>query len=82
MATKIRKLSDHYIVCGFGRIGEIIARSLGEEPAPIEPEVIETYSRRQKAQRASPEFGMADWRAAVRQVEGYIKQTDGADWRQ
>lgn len=24
----IRKLSDHYIICGFGRIGEVIAREL------------------------------------------------------
>ncbi len=61
---------------------EIIARGLDEEPAAIEPEVIEAYAKRQRAQRASPEFGMADWRAAVRQIEGHIKQTDGADWRQ
>ena len=56
---------------------EIIARGLGEEPTPIEPEVVESYAMRTKAQRASPEFGMADWRAAVRQVEG-----KGSDWRQ
>jgi ribulose-5-phosphate 4-epimerase/fuculose-1-phosphate aldolase len=61
---------------------EIIARGLGEEPVPIEPEVIEGYATRIKAQRASPEFGMADWRAAVRQAEGHIKQNDGSDWRQ
>jgi voltage-gated potassium channel len=28
LATKIKKLQGHYIICGFGRIGEIIARSL------------------------------------------------------
>ena len=56
---------------------EIIARSLGEEPTPIEPEVMESYAKRAKAQRASPEFGMADWKAAVRQIEG-----KGSDWRQ
>ena len=56
---------------------EIIARSLGEEPVPIEPEVIESYARRAKAQRASPEFGMADWRAALRQIEGR-----GTNWAQ
>jgi len=61
---------------------EIIARGLGEEPNPIDPEVIESYATRAKAQRASPEFGMADWRAAVRQVEGHIKQNNGTDWRQ
>src|SRR5258707_1962079 len=37
---------------------EIIARSLDEEPAPIEPEVIESYGTRAKAQRASPEYGI------------------------
>ncbi len=56
---------------------EIIARSLGEEPNPIEPEVMESYAKRAKAQRASPEFGMADWKAACRQIEG-----KGSDWRQ
>jgi ribulose-5-phosphate 4-epimerase/fuculose-1-phosphate aldolase len=56
---------------------EIIARSLGEEPNPIEPEVMESYAKRAKAQRASPEFGMADWKAALRQIEG-----KGSDWRQ
>jgi ribulose-5-phosphate 4-epimerase/fuculose-1-phosphate aldolase len=56
---------------------EIIARGLGEEPSPIEPEVIEAYAARARQQRASPEFGMADWRAAVRQIEG-----KGTDWRQ
>ena len=35
-----------------------------------------------RIKRASPEFGMADWRAAVRQVEGHIKQNSGTDWRQ
>ena len=56
---------------------EIIARGLGKEPTPIDPEVMESYAKRAKAQRASPEFGMADWKAAVRQIEG-----KGADWRQ
>ena len=56
---------------------EIIARSLGEEPNPIEPEVMESYAKRAKAQRASPEFGVADWKAAVRRIEG-----NGTDWRQ
>jgi ribulose-5-phosphate 4-epimerase/fuculose-1-phosphate aldolase len=55
---------------------EIIARSLGEEPNPIEPEVMESYAKRAKAQRASPEFGMADWKAACRQIEG-----KGSDYR-
>jgi ribulose-5-phosphate 4-epimerase/fuculose-1-phosphate aldolase len=56
---------------------EIIARSLDEEPAPIADEVVQQYAARAKAQRASPEFGMADWKAALRQIEG-----KGIDWRQ
>jgi ribulose-5-phosphate 4-epimerase/fuculose-1-phosphate aldolase len=56
---------------------EIIARSLGEEPTPIEPEIVEDYAKRIKVKRASSEFGMADWRAALRQIEGR-----GMDWRQ
>ena len=56
---------------------EIIARGLDEEPAPIDPEVVRTYAERAKQQRASPEFGVSDWKAAVRLVEG-----KGTDWRQ
>jgi len=56
---------------------EIIARGLDEEPAPIEDDVVESYAARAKAQRASPEFGMTDWKAAVRLIEG-----KGSDWRQ
>jgi hypothetical protein len=56
---------------------EIIARGLGEEPTPIEPEVMASYAERARAQRASPEFGMADWRAAIRQIEDR-----GTNWAQ
>ena len=56
---------------------EIIARGLDEEPAPIEDEVVQSYAARAKAQRASPEFGMTDWKAAIRLIEG-----KGTDWRQ
>jgi ribulose-5-phosphate 4-epimerase/fuculose-1-phosphate aldolase len=56
---------------------EIIARSLDEAPAPIEDDVVQQYAARAKAYRASPEFGMADWKAALRQIEG-----KGSDWRQ
>jgi voltage-gated potassium channel len=31
----IKKLKDHYIICGFGRIGEIIARQLKERKIPL-----------------------------------------------
>ena len=56
---------------------EIIARGLDEEPAPIEDDVVQGYAARAKAQRASPEFGMTDWKAALRLIEG-----KGSDWRQ
>ena len=56
---------------------EIIARGLDEEPAPIEDEVVQSYAARAKAQRASPEFGMTDWKAAIRQIEAKC-----SDWRQ
>jgi ribulose-5-phosphate 4-epimerase/fuculose-1-phosphate aldolase len=56
---------------------DIIARGLDEEPAPIEDDVVQSYAARAKAQRASPEFGMTDWKAAVRLIEG-----KGTDWRQ
>jgi ribulose-5-phosphate 4-epimerase/fuculose-1-phosphate aldolase len=56
---------------------EIIARSLDEEPAPIDDEVVQQYAARAKGYRASPEFGVSDWKAAVRQIEG-----KGSDWRQ
>ena len=56
---------------------EIIARGLGEEPTPIDPEVVRQYGDRARQQRASPEFGVSDWKAAVRLIEG-----KGTDWRQ
>jgi ribulose-5-phosphate 4-epimerase/fuculose-1-phosphate aldolase len=49
---------------------EIIARGLDEEPAPIDDEVVQQYAARAKAQRASPEFGVSDWKAALRLIEG------------
>ena len=41
----IKKLNNHYIICGFGRIGEIIARQLKERKIPLviienDPELI------------------------------------------
>jgi voltage-gated potassium channel len=35
LLTRIRKIKDHYIICGFGRIGEIIARQLKERGIPL-----------------------------------------------
>ena len=56
---------------------EVIARSLGEEPTPIEPDVIRQYGERARQQRANPEYGMTYWKAGLRQIEG-----KGVDWRQ
>lgn len=43
----IKKLTNHYIICGFGRIGEIIARQLKERKIPLviiesNPELLST----------------------------------------
>jgi len=35
MAKKIDSLSEHYLVCGFGRIGEVISRELASKPVPF-----------------------------------------------
>jgi voltage-gated potassium channel len=35
LEKKIAKLSGHYIICGFGRIGSIICRELNERPLPF-----------------------------------------------
>ncbi len=35
LLQKIKKLSGHYIICGFGRIGEIIARQLQDRGVPL-----------------------------------------------
>ncbi len=35
MKAKISKLKDHYILCGYGRVGEEIARIFNEEGAPF-----------------------------------------------
>ena len=35
LVQRIKKLSGHYIICGFGRIGEIIARQLKERGVPL-----------------------------------------------
>lgn len=35
LEKKIEKLKNHYIICGFGRIGEVIARELSRNRVPI-----------------------------------------------
>jgi len=33
--SKIRRLKDHYIICGFGRIGSLVAREFERRPIPF-----------------------------------------------
>ena len=35
MRTQMARLSDHFIVCGFGRVGRAVAFTLQEESAPL-----------------------------------------------
>jgi len=35
MEKKIGVLKDHYLVCGFGRIGEVVCRELASKPVPF-----------------------------------------------
>ena len=35
LASRISKLSDHYIICGFGRIGHLICREFHSRPMPF-----------------------------------------------
>lgn len=35
LEQKIRELKDHYIVCGFGRMGRLICRELARKPVPF-----------------------------------------------
>ena len=51
MEKRIGSLKDHYLVCGFGRIGEAICRELASKPVPFV--VIESWEERaRKAQEA------------------------------
>lgn len=50
--TKINKLRDHYIICGFGRIGQMVADEFERKPIPFV--VIENNA--EKALRMPPDF--------------------------
>ena len=48
--SRIRKLRDHYIICGFGRIGHLICREFQSRPMPFvvvekDPHLIERLKR-------------------------------------
>lgn len=51
MERRIGSLTDHYLVCGFGRIGEVVCRELASKPVPFV--VIEQHEERvRKAEEA------------------------------
>jgi voltage-gated potassium channel len=50
LESRIRKLSGHYIICGFGRIGHLICREFQSRPLPFvvvekDPRMIERLER-------------------------------------
>jgi voltage-gated potassium channel len=51
MQKQIAALTDHYIVCGFGRIGEIVCRELASKPVPFV--IIEKGDERSRAAEAA-----------------------------
>ena len=51
MEREISRLSDHYIICGAGRVGRSVARELGRQPVPF----IIIEQNEPKAQRYSGE---------------------------
>ena len=55
---------------------ELIARTMGETPVPIEDFVIAKAAERMRKRRDTPEFGLAEWRGLVRTVD-----RAGADYR-
>jgi len=51
LEKRIRDLKDHYIVCGYGRIGHYICKELAEKPLPLviiekNPEITQTIQDR------------------------------------
>src|SRR5262245_2820676 len=75
MEREIGRLSDHYIICGAGRVGRSAARELARKPVPF---VIVEQSQ-SKAQRFSDEWltlvGDATQEQTLRQV--HIEQARG-----
>ena len=50
LESRISKLSDHYIICGFGRIGHLICREFHSRPLPFvvvekDPQLVERLAR-------------------------------------
>ena len=51
MEKRIEALADHYLVCGFGRIGEVVCRELRTKPVPFV--VIEQQAERVRLAEAA-----------------------------
>jgi voltage-gated potassium channel len=51
MQKKISTLNEHYLVCGFGRIGEVVCRELTSKPVPFV--IIEQHEERVREAEAS-----------------------------
>jgi voltage-gated potassium channel len=54
MQKKIDALSGHYLVCGFGRIGEVVCRELASKPVPFV--IVEQQDERLREAEASNYF--------------------------
>lgn len=50
--TKIKKLRDHYIICGFGRIGQMVADEFERRPMPF----VVVENNIEKARKLPPEY--------------------------
>jgi ribulose-5-phosphate 4-epimerase/fuculose-1-phosphate aldolase len=48
---------------------ELLARTMGIEPVPIAPAIVEKAAERMRKRRDTPEYGMMEWRGIVRTVE-------------
>jgi len=55
---------------------ELISRTLGEPPMPIAQDVIDGVAAYMKAARAKPDFGLHEWNALLRLIDG-----KGTDYR-
>ena len=55
---------------------ELISRTLGEPPVPIAHDVIDGVAAYMKAARAKPDFGLHEWNALLRVIDG-----KGTDYR-
>ena len=56
---------------------ELISRTLGEEPVPIAEHVVAGVAALMKAERAKPDYGVHEWRALLRLIDG-----QGTNYRQ